>query len=86
MKQYSINETYTASSEQQIFNIEKPFINDTISVFVNGSLKNLGEDKDYLTVQDTGKVIFNKPLSEGDIVSLTKGFSILKTCCSLEAT
>ena len=47
MKQYSINETYTASSEQQIFNIEKPFINDTISVFVNGSLKNLGEDKEY---------------------------------------
>ena len=70
MKQYSINETYTASSEQQIFNIEKPFINDTISVFVNGSLKSLGEDKDYLTVQDTGKVIFNKPLSEGDIVSI----------------
>ena len=70
MKQYSINETYTASNEQRIFNIEKPFINDTISVFVNGSLKSLGEDKDYLTVQDTGKVIFNKPLSEGDIVSI----------------
>lgn len=70
MKKYSINENYTASKNQQIFEIEKPFINDTISVFVNGALKTLGEDKDYLTVQDTGKVIFNNPLNEGDMVSI----------------
>lgn len=70
MKKYSINETYTATGGQQVFNIEKPFINDTISVFVNGSLQTLGEEKDYLTVQDTGKVIFNEPLNEGDIVSV----------------
>lgn len=70
MKKYSINENYTANKNQQIFTIEKPFINDTISVFVNGSLKVLGENKDYLTVQDTGKVIFNNPLNEGDVVSI----------------
>ena len=70
MRKYSINENYVASNEQQVFNIEKPFVNDTISVFVNGVLQVLGEDKDYLTVQDTGKVIFNEPLSEGDIVSV----------------
>ena len=70
MKKYSINENYTANKNQQIFTIEKPFINDTISVFVNGNLKVIGEDKDYLTVQDTGKVIFNNPLNEGDIVSI----------------
>lgn len=70
MKKYSINENYTASKNQQIFEIEKPFINDTISVFVNGILKVIGEDKDYLTVQDTGKVIFNNPLNEGDMVSI----------------
>lgn len=70
MRKYSVNENYVASNEQQVFNIEKPFVNDTISVFVNGVLQVLGEDKDYLTVQDTGKVIFNKPLSEGDIVSV----------------
>lgn len=70
MRKYSINENYTATESQQVFVIEKPFINDTISVFVNGLLQNLGEDKDYLTVQDTGKVIFNHPLSEGDIVSI----------------
>ena len=70
MRKYSINENYTATEGQQVFVIEKPFINDTISVFVNGLLQNLGEDKDYLTVQDTGKVIFNRPLSEGDIVSV----------------
>lgn len=70
MRKYSINEKYIASEGQQIFNIEKPFINDTISVFVNGNLQVLGEQEDYLTVQDTGKVIFNIPLSEGDIVSV----------------
>ena len=70
MKKYSINETYIALDQQRIFDIEKPFINDTISVFVNGILQTLGEDKDYLTVQDTGKVIFNHPLTEGDIVSV----------------
>ena len=70
MRKYSINENYTATEGQQVFVIEKPFINDTISVFVNGLLQNLGEDKDYLTVQDTGKVIFNRPLSKGDIVSV----------------
>ena len=61
MRKYSVNENYVASNEQQVFNIEKPFVNDTISVFVNGVLQVLGEDKDYLTVQDTGKVIFNEP-------------------------
>ena len=70
MKKYSINETYIALDQQRIFDIEKPFINDTISVFVNGILQTLGEDKDYLTVQDTGKVIFNNPVTEGDIVSV----------------
>lgn len=70
MRKYSVNENYVASNEQQVFSIEKPFVNDTISVFVNGVLQILGEDKDYLTVQDTGKVIFNEPLSEGDIVSV----------------
>lgn len=70
MRKYSVNENYVASNEQQVFNIEKPFVNDTISVFVNGVLQVLGEDKDYLTVQDIGKVIFNEPLSEGDIVSV----------------
>lgn len=70
MKKYSINEKYIAIEGQQIFKIEKPFINDTISVFVNGILQTLGEQEDYLTVQDTGKVIFNEPLNEGDIVSV----------------
>ena len=70
MRKYSINENYVASNGQQVFNIEKPFVNDTISIFVNGILQVLGEDKDYLTVQDTSKIIFNKPLAEGDIVSV----------------
>ena len=75
MKKYSINENYIATQGQQIFNIEKPFINDTISIFVNGILQILGEDKDYLTVQDTGKVIFNNPLNENDMVSIVSNIA-----------
>lgn len=70
MKQYSINQTYTAKNKQQIFNVEKPFISDSISVFVNGILKTFGKDKDYLTVQDTGRIIFNSPLNAGDEVNV----------------
>lgn len=75
MRKYSVNENYTASQGQQVFNIEKPFINDTISVFLNGNLQVLGEGEDYLTVQDTGKVIFNEPLNEGDIVSVVSNIA-----------
>lgn len=78
MRKYSINEKYIASNGQQVFSIEKPFINDTISVFVNGNLQTLGEDKDYLTVQDTGKVIFNQPLDEGDVVSVISNIASKK--------
>ena len=78
MRKYSINEKYIASEGQQVFKVEKPFINDTISVFVNGSLQTLGEEEDYLTVQDTGKVIFNQPLDEGDIVSVISNIASRK--------
>ena len=70
MKQYLVNESFTASSGQQVFNVEKPFINDAISVFVNGLLKTFGEDKDYVTSQDTGRIIFQYPLEAGDSVSV----------------
>lgn len=75
MKSYSIQENYTATDKQTIFNIEKPFVNDTISVFVNGHLQTFGENKDYLTVQDTGKVIFYNPLEQGDLVSVTSNIA-----------
>lgn len=78
MRKYSINEKYIASEGQQVFKVEKPFINDTISVFVNGSLQTLGEQEDYLTVQDTGKVIFNQPLDKGDIVSVISNIASQK--------
>ena len=70
MKYYSINENYTARKRQRVFVVDKPFVNDIISVFVNGELQGFGEDKDYVTVQDTGKIIFNSPLNEGDAVQV----------------
>ena len=75
MKKYSINENYIAAEGQQVFKTEKPFINETISVFVNGILQVLGEDGDYLTVQDTGKIIFSNPLSQDDIVSVVSNIA-----------
>ena len=82
MKYYSINENYIARRGQRVFRIEKPFVNEIISVFLNGELQTLGEDKDYLTVQDTGKVIFNSPLHEGDCVQVIS--SIASTSITLE--
>lgn len=70
MKKYFINETYTASAGQQVFNVEKPFINDAISVFLNGQLQTFGEDKDYVTSQDTGRIAFQCPLQAGDTVTI----------------
>ena len=86
MRHYSINENFTATAGQQVFAIEKPFINDTISVFVNGNLQSLGEDKDYLTVQDTGKVIFHSPLDEGDIVSVISNVASNKVNLEIVST
>ena len=86
MKQYSINENYIASEGQQVFFIEKPFVNDTITIFVNGRLQTLGEDKDYLTVQDTGKVIFHRPLAEGDVVSVITNVSTDKINLEIVST
>jgi len=86
MRHYSINENFTATDGQQVFNIEKPFINDTISVFINGNLQTLGEDKDYLTVQDTGKVIFHNPLNEGDIVSVISNIASNKVNLEIVST
>ncbi len=82
MNSYSIQESYIATQGQTIFNIEKPFVNDTISVFVNGQLQELGEEKDYLTVQDTGKVIFYAPLNEGDVFTIIT--NVASTSISLE--
>lgn len=70
MKYYSINETITTKQDQNYIRINKPFINDITSVFVNGNLKAFGEDKDYTTIQDTGKIFFNEPLNENDIVQV----------------
>lgn len=70
MKEYYINANIVASDMQQSFKVEKPFINDHISVFVNGNLKLLGEEADYITTPDTGRIIFNTPLAEGDVVSV----------------
>lgn len=70
MRKYSVNETFTASEGQQIFNVERPFINDTISVFLNGKLQKFGEENDYVTSQDTGRIIFRVPLEADDTVSV----------------
>jgi len=67
---YSIKENYIAKEGQQIFSMNKPFIQDSINVYVNGALQTFGVDADYVTIPDNGRVIFNVGLIEGDIVAL----------------
>lgn len=74
MRKYSVNENFTASEGQQVFNVEKPFVNDTISVFLNGRIQKFGEEKDYTTSQDTGRIIFRVPLEAGDTVQVVSNY------------
>lgn len=70
MKEYYVNSTYTAKDMQQSFKVGMPFVNDHISVFLNGELVSMGKDADYVTLPDTGRIAFNTPLTEGDSVSV----------------
>ena len=67
---YSIKENYIAKQGQQIFTMNKPFVNNTINVYINGALQTFGENADYVTLPDSGKIIFNRIISEGDIISV----------------
>ena len=67
---YSIKENYIAKKDQQIFTMNKPFIKDSINVYLNGALQSFGDNLDYITLPDNGKIIFNRKISEGDIVSI----------------
>lgn len=67
---YSIKENYIAKEGQQVFTMNKPFIQNSINVYVNGALQAFGENFNYVTLPDNGKVVFNVGLTEGDIVSI----------------
>lgn len=67
---YSIKENYIAKEGQQIFTMNKPFIQNSINVYINGALQTFGDKLDYTTLPDNGKIIFNKELLEGDVVSI----------------
>lgn len=67
---YSIKENFIAKKEQQIFTMNKPFIKNSINVYLNGALQTFGDSFDYVTLPDNGKIIFNRKISEGDIISV----------------
>ncbi len=67
---YSIKENYIAKKGQQIFTMDKPFIKDSINVYLNGALQTFGDNADYTTLPDNGRIIFNRKISEGDIISV----------------
>lgn len=67
---YSIKENYIAKKDQQVFIMDKPFVKDSINVFLNGALQSFGDNADYVTLPDNGKIIFNRKISEGDIISV----------------
>ena len=67
---YSIKENYIAKKGQQIFIMDKPFVKGSINVYLNGALQTFGDNADYVTLPDNGKIIFNREIVEGDIVSV----------------
>ena len=46
---YSIKENYIAKKDQQIFTMNKPFVKDSINVYLNGALQSFGDNLDYVT-------------------------------------
>lgn len=71
MRYYYINETFTTQRRQRIFKINKPFDTELVSVYVDGELMECGENADYVTIPDTGKIIFNNRVPVGSTVQVT---------------
>ena len=67
---YSIKENFIAKKNQQIFTMDKPFVKNSINVYLNGALQTFGDNADYTTLPDNGRIIFNRKISEGDIISI----------------
>lgn len=76
MQNYTIKEKFIAAAGQQTFKLNYPFIQGSINVYVNGGLQSLGSSGDYVTLPDSGKIIFNRTtLKAGDEVAvLTNNF------------
>lgn len=73
---YSIKENFIVKEGQQIFRTDKPFVENTVDVYLNGALQTFGEKHDYITLGDNGKVIFLKELTEGDIVAVVSNIEV----------
>lgn len=69
MHDYTIKENFIAQEGQKVFRMDRPFVNGTINVYVNGALQSFGESGDYTTFGDSGSILFSKPLSSGDVIA-----------------
>lgn len=67
---YSIKENYIAKRGQQVFKLNKPFVKGSINVYLNGALQTFGDKADYVELPDSGKIIFNRKIVGGDIISI----------------
>ena len=61
---YSIKENYIAKEGQQIFTMDKPFVKNSINVYLNGALQTFGDNADYVTLPDNGRIIFNRVMKD----------------------
>lgn len=71
MQKYSIKENYIAAEGQKVFGLNRPFVNGTIDVYLNGALQSFGTEFDYVTLPENGRIIFNKDLMAGDIIAIS---------------
>lgn len=71
MQNYSIKENYIATEGQKVFVLDRPFVDGTIDVYLNGALQSFGTQLDYVTLPDNGRIIFNKELASGDLVAVS---------------
>lgn len=71
---YFINETFIAELSQQVFSLHKPFKQQIIDVYKNGSL--LSHKVDYEVQEAAGCILLNEPALNGDVINVRSNVSL----------
>ena len=76
LQSYLIKENYITKKGQRVFCMNKPFVDGTVNVYLNGALQTFGDKADYVTLPDNGKIVFNRDLDDGSVVSIISNRSV----------
>lgn len=73
---YKIKANFIAQEGQKTFRLDRPFVNGTINVYVDGLLQSFGDKGDYVTMGDAGSILFQRPLKAGSVVQVISDYTV----------